>query len=106
VVSQKTPSCDRNYRCLSLEARTQLRPPRQRLSSNAHIVIYFWALWPEVAGSVFARTCEVLDSVIPTNTHRETAGKPTSSRDGYNNGYNDEKEGQPVRAGLLVSPLL
>jgi hypothetical protein len=42
---------------------------------NAHIVIYFWALWPEVAGSVLARTCVVIDSVIPTNTHRETAGK-------------------------------
>ena len=30
--SQDFPPCDQKYRCLCLEARTQLRPPRQRLS--------------------------------------------------------------------------
>jgi hypothetical protein len=44
-----------------------------------------------------------------STTHSVTEKQPAKyafSRNGYKNGYSDEKEGQPVRAGLLVSPLL
>ncbi len=50
--------------------------------------------------------CVHLDAAIQTNRCCGTAGKPTFSRNGYKNGYSDEKEGQPFRAGLLVNPLL
>jgi hypothetical protein len=33
----------------------------------------------------------------------EQQAKPASSRNGYKNGYSDEKEGQPFWADLLVS---
>jgi hypothetical protein len=48
----------------------------------------------------------LLDAVIQINRRCGTAGEPTSSRNGYKNGYSNEKEGQPFRAGLLVSLLL
>jgi ankyrin repeat protein len=38
VGSQKTPFCDRNYRCLCHRTPTLLRPPRQRVSSNVQLV--------------------------------------------------------------------
>jgi hypothetical protein len=64
-------------------------------------------LRPEVAGSVFAQT-SAYSLMPPSRTSRPcgTACKPTFSRNGYKNGYSDEKEGQPVRDGLLISLLL
>jgi hypothetical protein len=57
----------------------QQHPPRQRLSSNADIVIYFWA---SLSGSGRQRfrtnKCVLLDAVIQTNRRYGTAGKPTS----------------------------
>jgi hypothetical protein len=74
---------------------------------NADIVIYFWA---SLSGSGRQRfrtnKCVLLDAVIQTNRRYGTAGKPTSSRNGYKKGYSDEKEGQPDSAVLLIIPLL
>jgi hypothetical protein len=41
----------------------------------------------------------------PTDTEEQWANQPFS-RNGYKNGYSNEKEGQPFRAGLLISLLL
>ena len=58
---------------------------------------------PEVTSSVLAKTdaYALIPSSRPTDAEEQRA--TNFSHNGYKNGYSDKKEGQPVRAGLLVS---